>query len=188
MALSDITNKIESDASEKVAVLEQTFEAKITELKKELDSQKKDRRKAYDSETESVLTSNKARVEGQAKRESKNMLEATRRELLDGVFTKALSDLQELDESKYEKVLESLVATLKGEEGAVTVHAPKARLSVTEKAFKAAGIKASFEEDDSIKGGFKVQGEGFEYDLSFTHLIAQKKEELEIKVADILFS
>ena len=68
------------------------------------------------------------------------------------------------------------------------VHAPESRLSETKAACKSAGLTAEVVADAGIEGGVRILGKGFEYDLTFGKLIENKRDNLEIDVANILFS
>lgn len=126
----------------------------------------------------------------------KDILSA-KQQSIEEVFDKALERLNNLDKSKYEKVIYDLLmdSAESGEEELVMSESRKGQLSdgfigkvnkALEKAGKKGNIKLS-DETRNISGGFILKSQGVEINNSFESVIRLYRDEIEPKVAEIFF-
>lgn len=126
----------------------------------------------------------------------KDILSA-KQQSIEEVFDKALERLNNLDKSKYEKVIYDMLmdSAESGEEELVMSESRKGQLSgsfidkvnkALEKAGKKGNIKLS-DETRNISGGFILKSQGVEINNSFESVIRLYRDEIEPKVAEIFF-
>jgi len=187
MSLSDITGKIHADAEKNRDDILRTAQTTIEKLTQEAEAQKLQKRELFEQETATLLEKNVQKVVAGAKQEAKKLIDGTKRQAIDSVFTTALKKLVNADDVAYENSLTSLLQTLP-KDTTGTLKTPSKRTSQTENALQKAGLKLSIETDESISGGCVIVGDTYEYNLTFDKLIADKKSDVEVEVAHILFS
>lgn len=188
MALKDIINTICDEAKKKAKIIKDEVAKKIKELEEEYKAKAKE-------EEEKVLDEAKRdeeRILDEAKFEArlsaKNTLLAKKQELIDKVFEVALDKLATLSEDKYSKLLVSLLKQSSELEGRVEVVPVKGKEKITEEAIK--GVKRDFvlsTQTTDKKGGFILRSEDIEIDNTFEALFKERREELETKIAQLLF-
>jgi vacuolar-type H+-ATPase subunit E/Vma4 len=187
MALSDITQKIKSDAEEQASLIAKEAEIAVEEIAKEVEGKKEELTALHEEKVARRLKRNEEHIRQSAKRVGKQEVEAAKRAALNSAFEAAYEALVSLPEAKYEDMLTKLLRDVDATDD-VVVHAPENRLAETNAACKSAGLKAEIVADTSLEGGVIVLGKGFEYDLSFKKLMENKRDNLEIDVANILFA
>ena len=113
------------------------------------------------------------------------------------VFDKALERMDNLDNSRYEKVIYDMLmdSAESGEEELVMSESRKSKLSSdfiskVNKALEAVGKKGNIKLSDetrNISGGFILTSQGVEINNSFESVIRLYRDEIEPKVAEIFF-
>jgi V/A-type H+-transporting ATPase subunit E len=188
MSLSDITKKIENDASQKAKRILNDAKDSGKAIMREVEEKKSELSKRYEKSTADLLSRNEARVKDGAHREGKQHIEEEKRKHINKVFTKAYENLVNLPSDEYTEYVSSLIGSLSIGKSEVSAFGPKNRETETKEALKKAGIEAKVSVDEKIEGGVRIEGEDFEYDFSFKKLMEQKRDELEVKVAKTLFA
>ena len=188
MALKDIINTILSDAKKKAERIKEEAQGKIKEIDKE--SKVKAR-----EEKEKVLAEAKKeeeRIQDTARYEAKllyrNELLAKKQELISRVFDQALDKLAKQPEDEYSELLVSLLKQAPTLKGKVEVLPARGKEKITGEAIKKA--KKDFVLSDQVveaKGGFVLKSPDIEIDNTFKALLKEKREELETKIARVLF-
>lgn len=122
---------------------------------------------------------------------------ASKQQAIEEVFEKVLDRMNNLEDSKYEKViLDMLMASVEsGEEEIVMSESGMKKLSADflnklNKALIAAGKKGNVKISDEIRdisGGFILKSRGVEINNSFESIIRLNRDEIEPKVAEIFF-
>lgn len=187
MALSDITNKIHADAEKKQG--ETIQRAKKLIEQRELESRQECERitREFDQETERLLEKNKQKVTIGAQQESKMYIDSVKRSLIDKVFEDALEKMCISSDDTYSSLLKSLLKNIPKDTHGI-LKTPENRKKVTQVLVSQTHPHLTLEVDNSIRGGCVIVGDSFEYDLTFTSLVEDKKDELEIEVSQFLFS
>ncbi|MGE5630231.1 MAG: V-type ATP synthase subunit E [Caulobacteraceae bacterium] len=122
---------------------------------------------------------------------------AAKQEVIDNVFNVVLQRMNNMEKGRYERVVLNMLleAVETGDEEIVLSQTAKEKLSpdfITkvnsslEAAGKNGNIKVS-EEVRNISGGFVLKSQGIEINNSFEAIIRQHRDEIEPKVAGILF-
>ncbi len=184
MSLDNIINKIQQDAqaeidkinqetAKKIAKLEQEYEAKIDKLKaKMLDKVEKQARIKVEQEVFKVSS------------QAKSKILQKKRELLDKAFKLAAEALSKLDSEKQKKILQTLLDALPNEEGAEIIVAESSLDLVKSLAPK---IRVSNNTIPAL-GGFIYKSPKIEIDNTYESLVKVVREDIETKVASILFN
>lgn len=187
MAITDITNKILEEARKRADLLRADADATAQHIIEETEEKKKELKEAHQKKLSKAIEENKKKIVLAAELEVKRKLDAQKRALIEEVFALAAKELSSLSDKEYEEVITALAQSLP-EKSAQTLRVPEQRKTVTEQAIKKAGITcAAVQTSPNITGGFIVEGENFSYNLSFEEIIANKKSELEVSVAKLLF-
>lgn len=187
MALAQLTEKIIQDAEKKKVSIIKGAEHYAQTKENETEKLASSKRESFEKTLEERLAQNTEKVTRHAQREAKNLIDKTKRTVLDTVFTESLESLKKASDDAYEKILLSLFDTLPEEKGGILYTKPE-RVSITKKALDKKGLPYPVEEDANIQDGFVIKGDTFEYDGTFTKLLTEKKRQLEVEVARILFN
>jgi vacuolar-type H+-ATPase subunit E/Vma4 len=186
MALADITDKIRADARDKAHTIIAAAKIQAAAVEKE----GADTVSAIISEREKALmeecAENNRRITLAAQQEAKLARDRARREALNHIFSEALETLLALDDKRYSKLLHRLLKVLPEEKGKIII--PQAREAVTKAALEEVKRRDTPETTKEFKGGFIVQFDNAQYNFTFEKLLQDKKQELELKIASILFS
>jgi V/A-type H+-transporting ATPase subunit E len=186
MAIIDLTTKILDEAKKRAAEIKADSSEKTAEIEHETASQVVTLTETATAQTDKLLADNERRVISTAQQEAKMELDRAKRESLETVFSAAKKELAGLDGAKYEAFVAKLLGTLPKDVTGTLLTSPK-REKETQTALTAAGLSLTLATDDSLEGGFLVRGDDFEYNYTFEKILADKKSELEIGVATILF-
>ena len=187
MAITDITNKIIEEARKRADILRADANTTAQHIAEETQEKKKKLEEVHQKNLAKAIEENKKKVELAAELEVKRKLDAQKRTLIDEVFALTAKELSSLSDRDYEEIIISLAQKLT-EKSAQTLRVPEQRKETTENAVKKAGVTyAAVQTDPNITGGFILDGKNFSYNLSFEEIIANKKSELEILVAKLLF-
>lgn len=186
MAISDLTEKILSDAKQFAVGVKDENDTKVSEIEKSTTDTVNSLTKESEGETKRILADNEERVISSAKQEVKIELDRAKRNALEATFVTAYKELVKLSDGDYEVLVEKLLKSLPAETKGKLSTSTKRRKS-TETALGKVGLSLTIETDDSIEGGFTVEGSDYEYNYTFSKILENKKQELEIEVANILF-
>ncbi len=187
MSLSDITNKIQQDAEAQAKIILSDAENTKKNIERDVDRRKEQLQAEHQSGVARRLAANEERTREDARRAGRQYVDTKKRAVIDNVFKKAYEGLISLSSDEYTRVIATLLGGISGDLGKVVVYAPVDRNEETKSVFAKAKVDADIKEDRGIAGGFRIEGEGFEYDLSFQKLMDKKRDELEIAVANMLF-
>lgn len=188
MALQNIINTICDEAKKKAKRIKDEAAKKIKELEKEYRTKAKEEEERIIDETKVEQDRILDETKFEARLLAKNKSLAKKQELIDKVFEAALDKLAVLPEDDYSKLLVSLLEQAPKLEGRVEVVAVGGKEKITEEAIRKAkrDFVLSTQTMDK-KGGFVLRSEDIEIDNAFETLLKEKREELETKVAKILF-
>lgn len=186
MALSDLVAKIKSDAAlEKERILNAARET-ASAMEVDFAREKEALTEQYTKDLTRTLEENERRVTSSAEKEAKLYVNETKRALSEEVFNAVLKDFAGMSDDDYKSFILPYLKELPEEKGGALRTSPK-RAAVTRKALKEAGKKAHVEEDKHVADGFVYSGESFEYTVNPADILAQKRGELEVEIAHILF-
>lgn len=150
------------------------------------------RKKAINDSLEKVRIAN-----SMAELEMRKSTLLTKQDIIDEVFSKVLDKLSSLDSAEYEKLIFNMLlnATETGDEEVVLSSNRKSKISEgfinsVNQSLVSAGKKGNLKLSDktaNIVGGFILMSQGIEVNNSFEALIRLNRDEIEPKVAQILF-
>jgi vacuolar-type H+-ATPase subunit E/Vma4 len=187
MSLADLTEKITLDAQASQTSIQKEAEAQSAKIVTAYAKKQFDLKERFVQETEAALERNLGKVTQGAQREAKQLTEKVRRKEVEAVFSEALSRLITLGDAEYMVLIMPFIKALPHGER-LTIKTSENRIEATNKCLKKAGVSAMVESDSAITGGFIAIGDTFEYNATFAQLIAEKMRELEVDVAQTLFS
>lgn len=189
MPITDITNKILSDATTEAEHIIAGAKQEAQEIKKQLELQKKEITNKQKKETEKNLLENERRVTSAAYQEVKMQTDKAKRAAIDETFDDTLLALFTLSTEDYEIILKKMLALLpKNISGEVEVITPKEKEKITKKILKELQIKNTITPTDKFNGGVVIIGDKFKYNLTFENILSDKKKLLEVDVAKMLFT
>jgi len=129
------------------------------------------------------------RIQSASELQEKRIILQAKQEEIEKVFSKAVEELESLDDEKYFKVLEGMISRYSsGEAGRICMSAKD--IARMPDSFKKAAEKAHLSIDDTpanISGGFILSYGDIEENCSFDVLINTSKEELQDKIGQLLF-
>lgn len=188
MSLQNIINTILDEAKNKAKRVKDEAVKKIKEIEKECKAKAKEEEERILDETKAEQDRILDEAKFEARLSAKNKSLAKKQELIDKVFEIALDKLTKLSKDDYSKLLVSLLKQLPELEGRVEIVAVKDREKTTEEAIRKA--KRDFilsQEVVEAEGGFVLRSQDIEIDNTFGTLLKEKREELETKIAQVLF-
>lgn len=187
MAIADLTEKILTDARQHVAEIEEDARQKLATIESDTEKQIQEMSVALKDKTRKRLADNERRVISTAKQEAKLELDKRKRAVLESVFETAFMELSSMSEQEYERFCASLLRSVpKTTAGVLRTSAQY--VVPTKKALAKSGLTLTIEEDATVPVGFIIRGEKFEYNYTLEKILADKKSELEIPIAKILFA
>lgn len=187
MAISDLTQKITKDARDKSADIAAQSQDQINKVASETETLTQSKREIFTRELKKTLEANIKKISASAEQEAKMIVDEKKRQILNGTFKEALKKLQSISDKDYEGIIVKLLKTIKETESMVLT-TPKNRVEITKKALTSLKLTIPVKETKDITGGFIMTGDNFEYNFSFEKIISDKKNQLEIDVANILFA
>jgi len=166
MAAKSEAKKLQKEAEEKSANLNQNFNKEIEKSKKDIHEQ--------------------ARIRGEL--QARNSILKKKQELIDKVFKKVLEDLSEKREEEKRKLLSRFLEEARNDLGdEITILAVKKDYEVIRGlAGKHQKVKVS-NKFARGKGGFIAASQEIEQDYTLDNIVSEKQEKLESEVAKILF-
>lgn len=187
MALSDIIEKINQEASKKAREFAEELEARKKQLEAENDIEisatSKNLVNLFNQQEKKIKT--KAEMEGEM--EGRNKLLKAKRDFIDQILAKAVEDLASSDQ--YENLISAMLKNADAPDSAEIVPA-KGKEEVTRKAIGNSGKAFRISEHSApIKGGFVLKTEIMEMDNSFETIIqGELRPNLEIELNKLLFA
>lgn len=187
MSITDITDKIITDAVKEAGHIISGAEQKVREIEKQLELSKKETADKQKEEVKKNLLENEKRITSAAYQEVKLQTDKAKRESVDETFNDTLLALFSLSDENYGVILKNLLISLHVDISGKII-APKEKLKITKKILGELQIKNPITSTGEFKGGVIIIGDNFEYNLTFENLLAAKKSSLEVGVAKILFT
>ena len=187
MSISEITDKILLNASQDRESILKGAEVQIQKTESGAGTKLKEQKIKYEDETRKLLESNKQKVTLGAKKEAKKIIEKSKHDIYNKVFERSLQQLRLLDDNRYKKMIASFFQALPQNVSGI-IYSPIDRVEITEEAARESGIQCKTEGDNSIKGGFILKAEKFEYNFTFEKLINDSRSNLEIDVVKKIFA
>ena len=188
MALSDILEKIEKEAQEKIFQLEKEYKEKLEELEKENNKKQKNIDEEMHKKVEENNVKIIAKAENLAEIERKNQLLLAKRKIIDEALESAIMGLSNLD--NYEEIITDMLKDSDLNGNNIVVVPAKGKENITKSAIKNSGKKYFLSEKSAdIVGGFILKTDKIEIDNSFSTIVKEQiREDLEIKLNKLLFS
>ncbi len=186
MSLAQLTDKIIKDAEVKKDSIMNGVKDFAANKEKETEKVSVSLRNKFEKELKEKLSQNTEKVTNHAKQEVKRSIDKTKREILDNVFTESLARLENSSEDIYEKIISSLIKELPQTIDGILLVKP-GRLTITKKVLEKMNISCALKEDPAMQDGFIIKSKTFEYDGTFKKLLQEKKKQLEVEIAHILF-
>ncbi len=187
MAFDDIQQYIKDKAADEIKVIEKRSSDELAALEKEwkvrLGEEKERLLKDIERYTDSKLAQAKFKI-----REKVNAkLLGTKQAQLDSVYADALEEVAKLPKGEYEALLETLLSSIKDEEGELLTS--KERHAELAAAAKKAGCKASISTDAiETVGGFVFQSKSIDRDFRFETIMERVREQSLIEVYQSMFN
>ncbi len=187
MSITDITNKIITDASEKSANIIKAAEITAKEISSKTEVLKKNIENEYSQKTIHTLKENEKKIISAAEQEVKLHIDKEKRFAVDTIFKNALKKISSLSDEEYEKIILSLFKNIPNNtNGKIII--PEEKELVTKKAIRKIGFNYEIETTNNFKYGFIFSEKNTESNFSFEDILKNKKSILEVEVARILFS
>lgn len=188
MSKQAIVERILSDAGEEakalIAAAEQKAEAAVAEAQSRAERNKKGAQAEADAKAKSILDGKAAT----ARLDCAKLLLADKRRVIDGVYARALGELNSLPQAQALRLAENLLKDyaeygdeIKFAENYKYAREVAALSTVGEKKLKISSEKAE------IDGGFVLVGKNSDKDLSYASLLALDREQFEPQIASSLF-
>lgn len=189
MALQDIIQTILSEAEKKAQHIHDSTQKRINEYKSKVDSEITQQKADVDALAQQKKSEIDRKLKTTLSMEKRNQLLKVKRQTINNVFDKALSELCQLKDDEYLKVLEAIGTYVKIshlKEGKIIP--AKGKKKITESFIQSQNSKLSVESEGDFAGGFIIQTEKSEIDGSFEALMnAIIKSHCESEVSKILF-
>ena len=196
MALDDIIKKIEADSEEKINKLKADAEAEANKILEAAKKEAEDKRHSILKKGEEEAERNRKRILQIADLQARKIILSAKRQVISDTFEQARAKLDGMKNYR-DLIQKMLVAGVETGEEEVAIsakdrkHIDKKLIDSVNKDIQNQGKKGALtlaKDDAPISGGFILRRGKVEMDYSFTSLIKSQKDELEIKVAEILFS
>jgi vacuolar-type H+-ATPase subunit E/Vma4 len=185
MSLAELTGKIINDAKNNAGEIVGNAEKETKKIDGVSGEKLNELRKNAEIVVEKNMIDNKRKVVASAEQEAKLAIETMRRDVLDQAFNRALIKFAN-DDELYQKIMLKLLSSLpKKIDALVTV--PVGEKERAKKVLTAAGLSLSIEERATTTSGIIIEGVSEEFNFSFEKLLDDKKGELELGLANILF-
>jgi len=186
MALTDILEKIQSEAESKAEELKAEYEQKKKQLNAEHLSHLQQMAKENDKSIETDGEKTKLKAQNEAEMEAKNALLKDKRALIEDTLEKAVDALSSAE--RYEDLLAEMMKKSDMESGIVIP--AKGKEAATKNAVSKSGKNYTVEESSAaIRGGFILKSDRIEIDNSFETVIGkQLRGPLEIELNKLLFA
>ena len=186
MALKDITEKILSDARLEAQKIVDSSTVFVEEEHKRVDARVSVEESDYRSETEHMLADRRTLFSSCLQQELQLDLQTKKRAIVEGVFADLRSSLLEKASSDYALWCRSCLRSYDGE-NSVSMVVPVGMSAVARDVVKELGKNFSVVERNDVVTGFVLEGENFVGDFSVERLLDERRKEVEVVVAGVLF-
>ncbi len=196
MALDDIIKKIETDSQEKVNKFKAEAEAEANKILEAAKKEAESKRHLILRKGEEEAERSRKRILQIADLQARKVILSAKRQVISDTFEQARAKLDGMKNYR-DLIQKMLIAGVETGEEEVAIsakdrkHIDKKLIDSVNKDIQKQGKKGALTlaaDDAPITGGFILRKGKVEMDFSFTSLIKSQKDELEIKVAEILFS
>lgn len=181
--LDNLLTKVMNDADKEVQSILNEAKEKSRKLLEEREEEAEQKRRQLLEKAEREAISIKERNLSNARLQVRNLLLEAKRDVLERVFQEALHRLESLDEAAYLSFIEHRIKSLL-KEGSEVLIVPKKYLS----AVKTMKLPVKISEQDFCESGFILKSDKYIIDHTFKALIDYKRDQLELEVANMLFS
>lgn len=197
MGIEKINERILEEAQdEKNAILEEA-NARALDIKARSDQKAEEVRRALREKFRKIGEEEERKILSISQLELRKSLLAEKQALIDEVFEKSKEKLQKLPSETYQKlILQMLVrSAVTGDEEILISKADRGKITpelvtMANNNLKKSGAKGNLKLSDETRtmiGGFVLKSKDFEINNTFDALIKGQREELETKIAKILF-
>lgn len=191
MALEDIKKKIISDAEAEAQEIKSQTKKQISDLNKSAELEiKQIKTKSLDLAKIKVQEKAKSALIDQKIKNSNKLLEA-KRQIIDTILEKTLSDLEKISDTDYKILLNRQINKIQSIRlDSIKVLCAKNKSEIIKAMFeeKKLSSQAIFEENDKVQGGFKIKTTDSIIDLSFANMITENKHTLEAEINKLVFT
>ncbi|MFZ5354732.1 MAG: V-type ATP synthase subunit E [Bacillota bacterium] len=192
-----IKEKIIKDSEDKAAEIIANAKAQAEDILKKAQSEAAHKADELVKKAEHEINEKKRIVNSMAELEIRNELLKTKQELIEKVFVSALDKLSSMDINEYKSLMKQMMvkAVETGEEEVILSEKDRKTLSesfvsevnaMLSANGKLGALKLS-NDTANIRGGFLLRSKGMEINNSFEALIKMHRDEIEPKVAELLF-
>lgn len=189
MSVQAIVEKITHEAQEQAASLLTEAEQKRTEIEAQTEKQLATLQQhavvALEKEKAHIASVTKSLAEQQ----KKIAVQKVKRAEVNAVFDKALTQLRDMSADSYATFFTQVCReqVVVDAEEITSVRTAPQRTAETAQILEALGITVTCVADESLTGGLVLEGDMFSFDCSLERLFAERRPQLEIEVAQILF-
>ncbi len=198
LGIEDIKQKIIADARERAKQIREEAEKKAKPIVDEAKNKAKQIKKESEEKAELEAEAKKKRILALARLEARKSILATRHEMTEDAFIKAMNRLSELDDEEYQAIIKEMFLSVDIPDGNVEVIlSPKDKKRIShnslrdvqkELAKKGKKVELTLSDDvRDISGGFVLKKGRIEFNNSFEAVIKMQRDVMETEVARILF-
>ena len=192
-----IKERILQESEQKAAKIMENAKAQAEEILKKAKQEAAKRQEELIKKSE-LEASDKRRISNSMiELEMRKDILNTKQSLIEQVFNTALERLASMEVNEYKAILENMMTTLaiSGDEEVILSPVDKERLGTAFidqvnnklKSMGKPGMLKLAEETRALSGGFMLKAKGMEINNSFEALLKMHREEVEPKVAELLF-
>lgn len=188
MSLQAIVEKIKVDTETEIQSIFTEAEKRVAGIGEDTNQQITEIASSFVSNIEKQKIQRETVVRSLEKQKASMVIQATKRRLLDEVYSKALEEIYNLPSAEYVAILKDKYKTLVPEDvKVISVLSPENRQSETAEISKVLGWSATISVNNKLKGGCILIGKDFEFDLSIESLFEEERIKSEIEIAQMLF-
>ena len=191
MALADIITKIRADADDEAGRILAAAQTRAAEIVERAEQRAGEQRAATLAEADTDARREADRIVVSARLAARDEALARRRELVDTALQRAAETLAALSDIEYAAFLSRRIASVA--RGGETVRFGSADLARAETVLEALRMNtpgltlAVADEPAPFERGALVEGSRVRADLSLTAIVEERRDELELAVAEVLF-
>lgn len=188
--MNKVVEKIISDAQfEYNKIIEET-KLEVEKIHKETSETIKKIEEEIKNEANQLREKEKSILIGKARLEIRNEILQIKRKIIDDIFNEALTKLTNKEKDEYMSIIKDLIKKTGLREGEIFIGDREKVIdnNFIEKINKEMESKFLLSSDRiNILGGFVLRSGEIEIDASFSSLLKEKKEEIELKLTKLLF-
>jgi len=187
MALSDITQKILDDASKDAEAMLENAKERVAQIQEETEEKLKELQRQQEEKLQYTKDQTKQERKSSYKQKIKNLIDKKKRDLLDDVFTQVLEQMHKKTEDETKEFTQKMFSMLPNDLKDVHVFVSMQHVQILKPVIQQFFPDVVIEGSDDIQGGCIVWGKEYEYDLTFDAILKNKRKELEVEIANMLF-